>query len=93
MSILTRSYGTQRVFLLRFADRGAQTAALGRLSLFLEDAGTRGTVVAALPTGQSAGVAAYSGHNFRSGDAASFFNAVRCVSVNLALGAIVRCRH
>jgi len=68
----------QRVFLLRFPDRGAQSAALTRLSLFLEDADGRGTVAAAPPAHRTAGVAAYSGHNCRAGDAADFFNAARC---------------
>ena len=44
----------------------------------------------ALPTGKSAGVAAYSGHNFRSTDAAVFFNAVRCVDRPLLSVPLIR---
>lgn len=63
------------VHLLRFPDRGAQAAALTRLSLFLEDAALRGVVASTLPTGKRGGAAAYSGHNCRLIDAARFFDA------------------
>lgn len=63
------------VHLLRFPDRGAQAAALTRLSLFLEDAQLRGTVAAAAPSGRRAGAAAYSGHNCRLEDCCRFLDA------------------
>ena len=65
------------MFLLRFPCNAAQKAALARISLFLEDAALRGTVVPALPSGRVGGAAAYTGHNMRSADLARFFSLAR----------------
>ena len=70
----------QGVYLLRFPDRGAQSAALSRISVFLEDADGRGRIEAVPASARTAGVAAYSGHNFRASDAARFFNSARCAA-------------
>ena len=68
----------QAVYLLRFGSAAAQKAALTRLSMFLEDATHRNTVLPAVPTGRVAGPASYSGHNCRAEDAARFFAQAKC---------------
>ena len=66
-----------RVLLLRFPSAAAQRDAMGRPSIFLEDAELHGTVVERIPSGQRGGVANYSGHNMRASDLARFLNVLR----------------
>jgi len=66
-----------RVLLLRFPSAAAQRDAMGRPSIFLEDAELHGTVVERIPSGQRGGVANYSGHNMRASDLARFLNTLR----------------
>ena len=66
-----------RVLLLRFPSAAAQRDAMGRPSIYLEDADLHGTVVERVPSGQRGGVANYSGHNMRASDLARFLNTLR----------------
>ena len=66
-----------RVLLLRFPSAATQRDAMGRPSIFLEDAELHGTVVERIPSGQRGGVANYSGHNMRASDLARFLNVLR----------------
>ena len=66
-----------RVLLLRFPSAAAQRDAMGRPSIYLEDADLHGTVVERVPSGQRGGVANYSGHNMRTRDLARFLNTLR----------------